>query len=658
MTVIIGKTGVSPDAILYVADDETAGGDRHGIAAGVRHGLDQLGIGVVTRKFHSGQVKDHRVMTLIGNSGGAAGNRELHAQAGLILPFAGDGLKVMTGSVCIHIDIVCHIAGSVRQRFLVQRLLHIHLPALSCAEGGDVAIAGIIDMADRNRHAAAAARGILTFENQVAVIQADMTHASTAHILILVDQIIFQTGQGNVVDGYIRLVVSMIAGVQLKVGTAASLKSKAIVGPAIPLAHQIGDVVGIPSAVRGHVLIIQRLVAQRRRIVIGNGLAAPAAQHFLQKNGGGRGGRALGHDREVRLGDIVRGVNRRQPGIKELDKGLAGAPVGAAVGDRHTRTGIGLHGRRLSAGNKVILNGGGMFLADDSRVQCHRELCVGKPGFIRRIGHMPDARFARGNQCAANCSMDALGRAVLHKRGRENIGGFTRGSDKFNIAILRLFRGEIRSGENEGYRPDRLSGREDQLVLKGQRLNTAEKINAREDVAIDRLILQMRQHVAAKIASTMLAAGPAYTHGSDILSVFQTPGQQTVIVVLHKDGGHITGGMKLNVELVIGTVGQIHAAGRVGHRDEGVIDLLPLTGSLAVVMHGIGKEYRLVQAAAKVENLAGTGALFTVFPTGHALHFFRADGGVKRLSNNRRFMVHIFHDSKFLSWCCDWIGIS
>ena len=124
MTVIIGKTGVSPDAILYVADDETAGGDRHGIATGVRHGLDQLGIGVVTRKFHSGQVKDHRVMTLIGNSGGAAGNRELHAQAGLILPFAGDGLKVMTGSVCIHIDIVCHIAGSVRQRFLVQRLLH------------------------------------------------------------------------------------------------------------------------------------------------------------------------------------------------------------------------------------------------------------------------------------------------------------------------------------------------------------------------------------------------------------------------------------------------------------------------------------------------------------------------------------------------------
>ena len=101
----------------------------------------------------------------------------------------------------------------------------------------------------------------------------------------------------------------------------------------------------------------------------------------------------------------------------------------------------------------------------------------------------------------------------------------------------------------------------------------------------------------------------------------------------------------------------IHAAGRVGHRDEGVVDLLPLTGSLAVVMHGIGKEYRLVQAAAKVENLAGTSALFTVFPTGHALHFFRADGSIKRLGNSRRLMVHIFHHSKFLSWYCDCIGI-
>lgn len=92
-------------------------------------------------------------------------------------------------------------------------------------------------------------------------------------------------------------------------------------------------------------------------------------QHLLQKNGGGRGGRAFGHDREVCLGDKVRRVDQRQLGIKELDKGLAGAPVGAAVGDRHTRTSIELHGGRLSTGNKVILNGKGMFLADDSRIQ-------------------------------------------------------------------------------------------------------------------------------------------------------------------------------------------------------------------------------------------------------------------------------------------------
>ena len=68
-------------------------------------------------------------------------------------------------------------------------------------------------MADRHRHAVTAAGGILTFKDQVTVVQADMTHASTPHILILIDQIIFQTSQGYVVDGYIRLVVSMIAGV-------------------------------------------------------------------------------------------------------------------------------------------------------------------------------------------------------------------------------------------------------------------------------------------------------------------------------------------------------------------------------------------------------------------------------------------------------------
>ena len=121
--------------------------------------------------------------------------------------------------------------------------------------------------------------------------------------------------------------------------------------------------------------------------------------------------------------------------------------------------------------------------------------------------------------------MDTLGRAVLHKRGRENIGGFTCGSDKFNIAILRLFRGEIRSGENEGYRSNRLFGKENKLILKRQRLNTAEQINAWEDIAINGFIFQMCQHVATEIASIMLTAGPVYTNRCNILGIFQSPGQ-------------------------------------------------------------------------------------------------------------------------------------
>ena len=70
--------------------------------------------------------------------------------------------------------------------------------------------------------------------------------------------------------------------------------------------------------------------------------------------------------------------------------------------------------------------------------------------------------------------------------------------------------------------------------------------------------------------------------------------------------------MKLNAKLIMGAVGQVNAASRIGHRGEGVVDLLPLMGVFAAVMHGIGKGYRLMQAAAKVENPAGASTFLYV----------------------------------------------
>ena len=116
--------------------------------------------------------------------------------------------------------------------------------------------------------------------------------------------------------------------------------------------------------------------------------------------------------------------------------------------------------------------------------------------------------------------------------------------------------------------------------------------------------------------------------------------------------------VKLNVEFIVGAVCQINTAGRIGHRDEGIVDLLPLTSDLTVVMNRIGEEYRLVKTAAKVKNLAGASALLAVFPAGHALHFLCANGGIKRFGSSRRPMVYMFHNSKFLSWYGHYIGIS
>ena len=152
-------------------------------------------------------------MALISDGSGASGDGQGHTLTGLILPFAGYRLEMMTGTVFIHVHIVSRSTVCIVQRLTMQGLLHIHLPSSAGAESGHVAVAGVVDVADRHRHAVTAAGGILAFKDQVTVVQADMTHASTPHILILIDQIIFQTSQENVVDGYIRLVVSMIAGV-------------------------------------------------------------------------------------------------------------------------------------------------------------------------------------------------------------------------------------------------------------------------------------------------------------------------------------------------------------------------------------------------------------------------------------------------------------
>lgn len=197
----IEEAGIAPNTIFHVLDDVAGSSNRHGVAAGVGQGLEHLHIGVVVTEFRRGQIEDPAVVTLVRDGGRAAGDGQRHALAGLIRPRAVGVLEVMAGAIFIHVHIIGGIAIGIRQRFLVQGLLDIHLPAGTRAKGGHVAVAGIVDMADGHRYAAAAAGGILPFKDQVAVVQAHMTHTGTPHILILVNQIILQTSQRHVVDG-------------------------------------------------------------------------------------------------------------------------------------------------------------------------------------------------------------------------------------------------------------------------------------------------------------------------------------------------------------------------------------------------------------------------------------------------------------------------
>ena len=626
------ETCVAANAVFHILQNIARSGNRHGVAAGVGQGLEHLDIGVVVVELHRRQIEDPLVVALVGDGGGAAGDGQLHALAGLIRPLAVGVLEVMTGAILIHVHIVGRSGAIVviRQGFTVQSLLHIHLPASAGAKGGHITVAGVVDVADRHRHAVAAAGSILALKDQVAVVQADMAHTGTANILILIDEIVFQTSQRDVVDGDIGLGVGMIAGIQLQIGTGGGFQRKAVVLAAIPLADQIGDVVVIPGLVSVHVLVVQRLdVAEVRSIVVGDGLTVPILRYFLQVDGSSRGGRGLGLHIEDRLGDVVGRINGRQTRSQELDESTAGAPGGAAVGNSHAGVRVALNRIGIGAGHEVIFDGAGVVLGDDSRIQNDGELSGLHPVHVGGEGDAPGEGITSRLHANSHGAIGSLHGSILQVRLGQRERHFAGGRNDLDGAILHLLGHHVRHGDQEGHRlgvGQILEGKE---VLEAQGLDRAVHVNAGDDVLINDFTFQVVKDSTAAVILRMTRLDSIDDPGLNILSVFQLPGKHAAIFSLHEDHGCSLSVVELHLQFIVAAVGQVGVASSISDRDQRVVDLLQFARSLVLKMNRFGVHDSLIQTATEGKDLTGSGAATTILSTRHPVHFLQLDGAGK-----------------------------
>ena len=189
---------------------------------------------------------------------------------------------MMARTVSVHINIISRFIGIIHaEQFHVQALLQIQLPTHAAAKHVKIVIARIVVMSSRNWHKVAAAAGIRMLKNEVAIIKADITRACTACGLLLISQITLEASKADVIDGYIRLIESMISAIQVNPGIRSNFQAYTVVNTSIPFAHQIRNIESVLSICTFNINIVQCFVVQSRRIIVGNTCIRPRAKDFF-----------------------------------------------------------------------------------------------------------------------------------------------------------------------------------------------------------------------------------------------------------------------------------------------------------------------------------------------------------------------------------------
>ncbi len=331
-----------------------------------------------------------------------------------------------------------------------------------------------------------------------------------------------------------------------------------------------------------------------------------------------------------------------------MDEGPAGTPMSALAGNGETLAVVHLHGTGLGAGDEVIVNSGGVLLGDNSGIEGDREHGRLEPSRVGCAGQAIEIGFTGGRPNTGNRAGDVFLAAVLEKGGGEDKGRVAAVfGQQGDIAVRPRLRGQTGQGHEEGDRADRFGGGENQLILEGDGLDAAAHVHTGEDVGIDDFILQVIQDIPAQVILAVRAASLGRVDGEHILGAFHLPGQEVMLGIPEEDGSSVRGGVEFHLQVVVGAVSEVGAAGSIGHGNEGIVNLLPLAGLPVLEMHLVGKQDGLVQVSTQVEDFSDPGTLGFGFPAGKTLHFFGCHRRAERFFLDSLFLFRV-HDGSFL----------
>ena len=514
---------------------------------------------------------------------------------------------MMPGAVPVHIYIVQNRAN----RLSMQGLLGGIFPAVARAEGVHIMIAAVIVTGHRERHQAAVHIGILMGHHQIAVKQAHISGTRSAAIVAFLRQIPFQTGQADIVNGYIGLVVGSAHGPQLHQAFVNHFKPQAMIGSRVPLTNLIGDVEVDGSTCTAGVGILQILIADIDfaigRLGVGDGCRTPIIQHFPQIDmlptiiRGRLHGQRCGSD-------VIGRINYGQR-IK-AQEGIAFTPVIVIMGDIGAVTGGRIVGGRILGGDIRHGNSVGGLFRFHNRIQTDRESSVGGKFLIQFYdpGPISPIQFLQGNMSTATHRIALF----IHSEGRRKAEDdllFIHGQ---NVAVFLLNQAQIRRIEMELHRTDCLIILKDEGILEAARQNLGGHIHAGKQFGI--------------------------LHGAFQDAIFRMAGEQRELFLCRNFFFRFHGlCVRKDPGQSVGTAGQSDAAargelnGQVGglvrqdffFSSQGMVDLFPF--SLGIFdMDRFRVQNGLIMAAAQVIQFTGLGAFLLHFPSGQRVDFFVA----------------------------------
>ena len=212
-----------------------------------------------------------------------------------------------------------------------------------------------------------------------------------------------------------------------------------------------------------------------------------------------------------------------------------------------------------------------------------------------------------------------------------------------DFAVTLHLRNQIRNFQQQRNWNSCVRSSDNPLIFKRIAFNSAFERNARKNIFINSLAVQMIEYISTQIIRCMFRARTQNRMWNCILCPLYRPGNITTVTVFKTNHFILRRRAKRQSQIRILPVTQKYTLSiLMGFKR--IIDFLPFTVSILRV-DGFGVNNSLIQTTTQIKDFTGTCAACLFFMPGHLIHFLGRNHAIKRQRVRTHGAMGIFHFS-------------